>query len=377
MSHLDRFPKLTEAEYKHILRIPQGRVRCVIDTDARNEIDDQFALAWALLSQDQLQIEAMYAAPYSFRNRLEEIRLADELRQRDTPLTAEEQRLVGLYNAQLDRLSEKGLDVHNEAQIDPQSVTMVTAGVGMEKSYEEILIVYDKLSMAHEDKVFRGSDRYLESYDTPVQSEAVDHLIATARTASPDEPLYIVGIGATTNIASALLLAPDIIKNIVVTWTAGYPTTVMDTFQYSFNMEQDMLSSQLLFDSGVPLVYFPGFHVGAQLGISLPEMEAWVKGQGAMGDYLHELYIDNPHYPFQGFDDHFGRVWIIWDLVNFAWLMQPDWVPSYFIDTPYLTADQKWLRKDAPRHIMREGLDLNRNAIYRDFFRKLASHANT
>ena len=127
--------------------------------------------------------------------------------------------------------------------------------------------------------VYRGSDRYLGSYDTPVQSEAVEHLIQTARTASPDEPLYIVAIGAPTNIASALLLAPDIINNIVITWTAGYPTTVMNTFQESFNMEQDILSSQLLFDSGVPQVYLPGFHVGVQLGLSLPEIEKWIKGK--------------------------------------------------------------------------------------------------
>ena len=377
MSHLDRFPMLTEAEYRHILRIPGGRVRCVIDTDARNEIDDQFALTWALLCQDQLQIEAMYAAPYSFRNRLEEIRHAAQIRQQARTPDPKERALLNRYSGQLDRLAAKGLDVFDDAQIDPQNVTMVTPAVGMEKSYEEILIVYDKLGMDHGDKVFRGSDRYLGSYDTPVESDAVTHLIALARAATPDDPLYIVAIGAPTNIASALLLAPEIIRNIVVTWTAGYPTTIMDKFQESFNMEQDMLASQLLFDSGVPMVYLPGFHVGAQLSLSLPEMETWVKGQGAMGDYLYELYTDNPHYPFQGLDDHFGRTWIIWDLINFAWLMQPGWVPSYLIDAPYLTDDQKWIRKDTPRHLMREGLDINRNAIYRDFFARLAQHTST
>ena len=64
-----RFPKLTNAQYDKLLAPPSGRVRCVIDTDTRNEIDDQFALAWALLSQDKLQIEAITAAPYSFLRR--------------------------------------------------------------------------------------------------------------------------------------------------------------------------------------------------------------------------------------------------------------------------------------------------------------------
>ncbi len=370
MNHLTRFPKLSDAEYQHILRNPSGHVRCVIDTDTRNEIDDQFALAWAFLSQDQLQIEGVYAAPYSFRNRLDELRDAKALLDQDPDSQAT---VVKRYRRQIERLQAKKVDIRDDAQIDPQTVTMVTANIGMEKSYQEILLVLDKMNMRDTLKVYRGADRYLGSYDTPVESDAVTHLIETARTASPDAPLYVVAIGAPTNVASALLLAPDIINNIVVTWTAGYPTTVMDVFQESFNMEQDMLSSQLLFDSGVPQVYLPGFHVGVQLGLSLPEMEAWVKGKGAIGDYLYELYTDNPHYPFQGFDtdDHFARTWIIWDLVNFAWLMNPEWVPTYMIDTPYLSDDRKWIRQGNPRHIMREALDLNRDAIFRDFFHKL------
>ncbi|MYD39906.1 MAG: nucleoside hydrolase, partial [Chloroflexi bacterium] len=64
-----RFPTLSTAQYEALLRLPSGRVRCVIDTDTRNEIDDQYALVWALLSQDRLQIDGVYAAPYSFLRR--------------------------------------------------------------------------------------------------------------------------------------------------------------------------------------------------------------------------------------------------------------------------------------------------------------------
>ena len=43
---------------------PTGRVSIVLDTDTYNEIDDQFALAYALLSPDQIDLEAIYAAPF-------------------------------------------------------------------------------------------------------------------------------------------------------------------------------------------------------------------------------------------------------------------------------------------------------------------------
>ena len=371
MSAIDRFPKLSPAFYRHILRAPTGRVRCVIDTDARNEIDDQYALAWALLSGDKLDIEAVYAAPYSFLERAIRLRQADRLRQAGAE-SPEEKRLLANHLGWLDRLERAGINPHDDAQLDPNASLLIHPGRGMELSYDEILTVCDKLGIDMSDRVFRGSDRYLGTLDAPVESAAVEHLIATASTASADDPLHVIAIGAATNVASALLLAPEIIDRIVVSWTAGYPTTVTGVVQPSFNMEQDIMASQLLFDSGAPLLYLPGFHVGAQLSLSLPEVEAWVKGSGAIGDYLHWLYINNPHHTLHGIRDHFARSWIMWDLINFAWLIEPDWVPSFFTDAPYLSGDCRWFRSSPPRHLIREALDINRDAIYRDFFGKLA-----
>ena len=362
MSYLDRFPQLSREEYEWLLRPPTGHVRCVIDTDTRNEIDDQFALAWALLSRDRLNIEAIYAAPYSFRKRVAELRKADAARDGEGAWP---------YAAQLHRLKQCGIDLNDDRQIDPQGTLLVSPAAGMELSYQEILRVGELMGIDLVGQTYRGSAGYLDSYDQPMHSSAVDHLIETAKTASLDAPLHIAIIGAPTNIASALLLAPEIISKIVVSWTAGYPTWVQGISQPSFNMEQCILSSQLLFDSGVPLVYLPGFHVGAQLRLSSPEVEAWVKGRGAIGDYLHWLFTHNPHYRLQGFDDDFGRSWVIWDLINFAWLINPTWVPTVMRDAPYLTADRQWQAADRRRHPILEGLDIQRDAIFRDFFRKL------
>ncbi|MCY4070958.1 MAG: nucleoside hydrolase [Chloroflexi bacterium] len=374
MSPLARFPRLSVEHYQRILREPAGRVRCVIDTDTRNEIDDQYALAWAFLSRDKLEIEGLYAAPYSFQERVKEQREAERIRQRGATSDADGA-LLARHIALLRRLDEAGIDVNDDRQLDPQGTVLVSPGQGMELSYQEILKVCDKLDLDFADRVFRGSDRYLASPDEPVESEAVAHLIGTAKTATVDDPLHVVAIGAATNVAAALLLAPEIIETIVVSWTAGYPTTVMDIVQPSFNMEQDVLASQLLFDSGVPLVYLPGFHVGAQLSLSLPEVESWVKGKGEIGDYLHWLYINSPHLRRHGIFDHFARSWIMWDLINFAWLINPAWVPTFLTDAPYLSADCRWYRQAQPRHIIREALDINRDAIYRDFFGKLAALA--
>ena len=266
------------------------------------------------------------------------------------------------YEGHIGNLVKKG--------IDPRDVIVDGPDIGMELSYEEIIEVYNKMNLDPGDLVYRGSKCYLESFDDPVDSPAARHIIERALASSPDDPLYIIGLGCVTNIASAILIAPEIINNIVVTWTSGFPTTCHRP-NYSFNLEQDMLSSQLLFDCGVPLVYLPGYHIGAQLRLSLPEMETWVRGKGEIGDYLYWLYTHNPLHERQGISDHFGRTWVIWDLINIAWLLNPDWTPSDILPAPRLGDDKRWHHNQNERHVIREVYEIDRDAIFRDFFMKL------
>ena len=132
-------------------------------------------------------------------------------------------------------------------------------------------------------------------------------------------------------------------------------------------MVQDRLSSRLLFDCGVPQVYLPGYHVGAQLKISLPEMERFVKGQGAIGDYLHQLYTNNPLHEMFAITGAEAKTWVIWDIINVAWLLDPAYVSTFDTHSPILDTDLYW-RQDSSRHPMVEAYDLNRDAIFEDFY---------
>ncbi|RYF38651.1 MAG: nucleoside hydrolase, partial [Comamonadaceae bacterium] len=53
-------PTFDAAFYNRRLALPRGRVQAVLDTDAANEIDDQFALAWALLSPERIEVLGLY-----------------------------------------------------------------------------------------------------------------------------------------------------------------------------------------------------------------------------------------------------------------------------------------------------------------------------
>ena len=365
---VEDLPKLPEDKMEQMLRLPssESKLRVVIDTDAKNEIDDQFALAWALLSRDRLEIEGMYAAPFSRLFHREPLLKAYEQiknRQIGKVMDGENISWGGSYHDWVRRLLAEGKD--------PAGIKFVSPGEGTELSYQEILKIYELLEVDAIDKVFHGSDRFLESLDRPIESPAVDHLIERAMANdAQDRPLYVVALAALTNIASAILIEPKIIERIVVVWTAAYPTFSHLPNRPSMNLVQDILASQFLFDCGVPHVYLPGFYIGVQLSLSLPDTERWIKGRGKIGDYLHHLYTHNPVYEQRGIKEHFGRTWIAWDLINFAWLLNPEWVPSQLVPSPKLDERLVWQHGEK-RHLMREAVGINRDEIFRDFFKKL------
>src|SRR5262249_21404664 len=176
------FASLSAARRLELLEPPAGRVRMVLDTDTYNEIDDQFALVYALLSPERIDCQAIYAAPF-----------------------------------------------HNKRSSGPED--------GMLRSYAEIGRVLERLGRTADGFVHKGSTTGLPAPGQPVPSAALEDLIARAQ-AGGDGPLYVVAIGAITNIASALLAAPEIAERIVVVWLGGQPLGWHHTRE--FNLSQDL-----------------------------------------------------------------------------------------------------------------------------------------
>ena len=299
------FPILTESKRIEMLQPPEGRVQMVLDTDTYNEIDDQFAVVHALLSPEQLNVEAIYAAPF-----------------------------------------------HNNRSANPED--------GMEKSYDEILRLLDFLDVDSNGFVYRGSRGFLSDEETPLPSEAATDMVERAMTNS-DDPLYVVAVGAITNVASAILLEPEIIKKIVVVWLGGNPMYWSHTRE--FNLAQDIHSARVVLNSGVPFVHLPARGVVSHLLTTVSEMERYVQGQGKIGDYLVKIFKDYHK-------DHFGWSKVIWDISATAYLVNSSWVPTEIVHSPILTDAVTW-SFDNSRHLMRVATSVNRDAIFRDLFQKL------
>ena len=300
------FPVLTAGRRAALLEPPRGPVSMVLDTDTYNEIDDQFAVVYALLSPN-LRVEAMYAAPY-----------------------------------------------YNSRSSGP--------GEGMEKSYGELLRLFKTMGRDPQGMVFRGARQYLPSETEAVDSPAARDLVAKAR-AERNGPLYVLAIGAITNVASALLLDPGIIGRIAVVWLGGQPHYWPTARE--FNLQQDVAAARVIFDSGVPLVHIACKNVAEHLRTTLPEMQAYVKGRGPIGDYLYTIFEDYH-------DDHFAYSKVIWDISAVAYLNNPAWVPTELRPSPVLRDDVTWAPEDPARHLIRQAWDVNRDAIFGDLFKKLS-----
>ena len=122
-----------------------------------------------------------------------------------------------------------------------------------------------------------------------------------------------------------------------------------------------------IFDSGVPFVQLPCTPVVTHLTTTVPELAAHVKGQGAIGDYLYEIFSS-----FQ--EDHFAWSRVLWDVTAVAWLVNNEWLPSRLVPAPSPT-DQYTLSFDDSRHQMRVVYFVERDPIFRDFFTKLKENA--
>jgi inosine-uridine nucleoside N-ribohydrolase len=292
------------------LEKPAGPVDVILDTDTYNEIDDQFALAFLIKSSEKLRLKAVHAAPF--------------------------------FNG------------NSSSPAD-----------GMEKSYNEIFNILTL--MKREDLkplVKRGSEKYLPSETEPVDSPAARNLAEQAMGYSGDKPLYVVAIGAITNVASALLLKPEIKDKLVIVWLGGHALHWPDTKE--FNMYQDVAAARAVFNSGAAVVQLPCMGVVSAFAAGGPELEHWLRGKNELCDYLVD-YTTKSALKDGGLPN-WTRV--IWDVTAVAWLLDGDFMLDRLEHIPIPQYDHHY-SFDPNRHFYRYVYHINRDKLFKALFETL------
>lgn len=292
------------------LERPKGRIDVVIDTDTYNEIDDQYALAYLIKSEEKLNLLAIYAAPF-----------------------------------------------FNSKSLSPED--------GMEKSYNEIMKILGLLEKdEYKELTYKGSKQFLVSETKPIDSPAARDLVERAMSRDDDNPLYVVAIGAITNIASAILLEPKIKDKIVLVWLGGNAHDWHDNKE--FNLSQDIAGARIVFGCGVPLVQLPCMGVVTHFLTTGPELEYWLKGKNKLCDYLVETTVK------EAAECNGGEYWsrVIWDVTAVAWLLDEGFLLERFEHSPIPEYDDHY-GFDKTRHFIKYVYGINRDKLLEDLFKKL------
>ena len=286
------FNKMT---LKQILAdITSPRVKKVIfDCDAGNEIDDQYALAYALSCR---RFEVLSVSASQFLN---------------TALVPD----------------------RNE---------------GMLEGYREVKRVL-KLLGREDVPVYKGVGDCLAAVDPNalypevihVDCEAVDNIISAAK--SSDEIIYVMVTGCATNISSAIAKAPEIKDNICVLWMGcSYPDTGGAS---EFNLGQDRFAGRYLMNCGVPLVWLPTVSVDSAKGTqTLKEGRRFLE-EGFTGDTEASLYFRSelPREHDGGYDEDPDGWWhIFWDVAAPAVLETPELCELEIAEIPRIRGDETY-----------------------------------
>ena len=168
------------------------------------------------------------------------------------------------------------------------------------------------------DKVYKGSTSFLKDNNTFINSDACDFIINTSKHYNKENKLFLVAIGALTNIASAIIKDPTIVDRIAVVWLGG------SAYHYyinsEFNMREDIIAARIVMSKVDDFVLLPCQGVVSEFITSEDELKNNLLGHGKLADYLCTNTIDYAH------DMIKIKTWskAIWDVCAVALLLNKD-----------------------------------------------------
>ena len=290
------------------------RVRMIVDTDCKNEADDQFALVHHLLTP-MFDIRGIIAAHFESK----------------APEYGE------------------GQTVH--------------------ASMREIRKVISLLGVPVACQVVLGADRAMTAENVPVPSAGARLIIEEAMR-EDERPLYVALLGTATDLASALLMRPEIANRLTAIWIGGgdYPEG-----GWEFNLVQDIHAANVLLSSRAALWQVPrGTY--KQMNVTLSELCWRVATQGEIGAYLFEQMAelndrlgDDPGFPH-------GESWCLGDQPTVGLLLEDRGRQNYDMrPAPRVAMDCRYLPGQSGRDI-RVYHTLDVRMTLEDFYAKLALH---
>ncbi len=207
----------------------EKRARLILNTDAKNEADDQYTIVHALL----------------------------------TPT----------------------FDFHG---IIPAHFGSIKSKTSLRDSHDEVIKILDLMNLKDRVRVESGAEGSMPDENTPMASAGARLIIEEGMKDDP-RPLYVAFLGPLTDMAAALLIEPRLNeRNICVVWIGGGQWPVGGR---EYNLSNDIHAANVVMKSKVQLWQIP-MSVYRMMAVSYAELMERVYDRGAIGKYLVEQLID-------------------------------------------------------------------------------------
>lgn len=156
-----------------------------------------------------------------------------------------------------------------------------------EASYVEIQKIMKLMNVENSYPICQGAEYPLENEKVPRLSEGAELIIREAM-AEDEHPLFIACQGALTDLASAIMIQPEICNRMTAIWIGGgaYPEG-----GFEFNCKADLAAANVLMKSQMPVWQIP-INVYKQMAVSLAELQVNVAPCGKIGEYLFTQMVE-------------------------------------------------------------------------------------
>jgi hypothetical protein len=302
-----------------IFDVPKERkIRVIVDTDAYNEADDQFAIAHHIMTPC-FDIRAFIGAHFEKR-----------------------------FNPELDK-----------------QIRNIPHEGSMDTSYNEILKVIDLMGKTGQYRVLHGAKRAMKTPEEIVKNEGSDFIVEEAMSGD-GRPLFVCFLGTITDLAAACLTEPRIADHMTAVWIGGgqWPAGC-----HEFNLSQDLKAANVVMGSKIPLWQIP-INAYQTMRITLAQLQARVRPRGKIGKYLYEqmtafnnVWKDNESFPQ-------GEAWVLGDQPTITVLLDPHRGAYTCQAAPFITDDCFYVHKQNNRSIRVYHSPDSRMTL-EDFFAKL------
>lgn len=283
------------------------KIRVIIDTDAKNEADDQFAIVHALLTP-KFNIKGIVAA-------------------------------------------------HFGKERTPNS---------MEESFQECKKLLQLMGKTEEVNVYHGAQKAMTSEEEFEYSEGSEFIVQEALREDSSK-LFVVSLGAITDIAAAYQRHPEIAGKFTCIWIGGgtYPAGGDE-----FNLHNDIIAARIMMKSQIELWQVP-CNVYSKMLVSFAELEEKVYPYGDVGKYLFEQLQDFRDYIVDILDWwQRDESWILGDSPVVGLMLDPHDFSCTMREAPYIEDDMSYTFTGNGRKI-RVYHDIDHRFILEDMFAKL------